>query len=94
MTNNITPEQINEILLEEAPEFRAFVERFDPKSWVRYDLSALRLGWHFGRLDRDARPVPSVPELLVPDGKYGKQHHYAEGWNDCIDAMLATEEES
>ena len=41
-----------------------------------------------------ASPVPSVPERLTPDGKYGKQHHYAEGWNDCIDAILQAKEES
>ena len=40
-----------------------------------------------------AHPVPRAPERLVPDGKYGKQHCYAEGWNDCIDAMLDEKEE-
>ena len=41
-----------------------------------------------------SRPVPSAPERLTPDGKYGQQHHYACGWNDAIDAMLQAKEES
>jgi hypothetical protein len=39
-----------------------------------------------GNAELDALKA-SVPERLTPDGKYGKQHHYAEGWNDCIDEM-------
>ncbi|HRP76899.1 MAG TPA: hypothetical protein PKZ27_14955 [Rhodocyclaceae bacterium] len=45
----ITQEQINEILIRGDHAFRAFVERFDSKCWARYDLSALHLGWHFGK---------------------------------------------
>jgi len=35
-----------------------------------------------------AAPVPSkLPAPLPLDGKYGKDHMYADGWNDCIEQM-------
>lgn len=45
----ITNEELTPILAQEDPEFQALTKRFDPKCWARYDLSAARVGYHYGR---------------------------------------------
>lgn len=47
--NKITNADLTPILSADDPEFRALVERFDPKCWAKYDLSAMYVGYHYGR---------------------------------------------
>lgn len=47
--NKITNADLTPILSADDPEFRVLVERFDPKCWAKYDLSAMRVGYHYGR---------------------------------------------
>lgn len=44
----MTQEELDQILLERDPEFDAFVASMPDKYWAKYDLSACRIGWHFG----------------------------------------------
>lgn len=64
MTDKITNEDLAQILAQEDPRFRAFVERFDPKCWARYDLSALRIGWHFARQEAEQQMIERCEELV------------------------------
>lgn len=40
---------LDAVLKTEDPKFRAWVETLPATYWARYDLSACRIGWHFGR---------------------------------------------
>lgn len=67
MTDKMTAEQAIELLdgcLGTADQdFKDFVDALPAKHWSRYDLSAVRIGWHHGRrLLRQALSAPRVPE--------------------------------
>lgn len=47
--------QLDAILGQPDPEFTAMRDSLPPNYWARYDLSAVRLGWHFGRADLKAQ---------------------------------------
>lgn len=59
--------ELDAALQSEDPEFQAFVESMPDNYWARYDLSAVRVGWHFGR----GRQVPegwvAVPRTLTDE---------------------------
>lgn len=49
--------------------FTAFVDTIDPSCWARYDLSAVRVGWHFGRQAQaqEMAAMPAARFSLPPD---------------------------
>lgn len=54
--------ELDAVLLKPDPAFDAFVASLPDNYWARYDLSAVRLGWHFGRTaaGREEQPVAKV----------------------------------
>lgn len=51
--------ELDAVLLKPDPAFDALVASLPANYWARYDLSAVRLGWHFGRTaaGREEQPV-------------------------------------
>lgn len=54
--------ELDAVLLKPDPAFDAFVTSLPANYWARYDLSAVRLGWHHGRAaaGREGQPVSSI----------------------------------
>lgn len=46
--------KLDALLKEPSPEFDALVRSLPETYWARYDLGAMRLGWEFGRMHKDA----------------------------------------
>lgn len=81
---DITNEDLAPLLAQEDPEFRAFVEQFDPKCWARYDLSAMRIGYHYGREPLLARIAGLEAQIKAAQ----EQEPVASDAYDMIDRFL------
>lgn len=90
MTDKITNEDLAPILAQEDPRFRAFVERFDSKCWARYDLSALRISWHFARQEAERQAIERCATLCDEEAAYARLHGGAQ--NGALMAQMLADD--
>lgn len=65
---------IDGVLAASDPEFRAWVASMPEQHWAKYDLSALRIGWHYGR-----KPLMAENERLTAAFQRAHDQAYENG---------------
>lgn len=82
--------ELDAVLLKPDPTFDAFVASLPANYWARYDLSAVRLGWHYGRavatvhineLDDALQAAADERDAAGREGQLGALIHYPEHWD-------------